>query len=45
MKEAYEKDQGRLFTSACSDRKSDNSFKVKEGRFKSDIRKNFFFLG
>ncbi|KAK4816771.1 hypothetical protein QYF61_022769, partial [Mycteria americana] len=42
IKEVYKKDGERLFTGACSDRTRSNGFKVKEGRFKLDIKKKFF---
>ncbi|KAK4824972.1 hypothetical protein QYF61_022498 [Mycteria americana] len=42
MKGAYKKNRERLFTKACSDRTRDNGFKLKEGRFKLDLRKKFF---
>ena len=34
-------DEERLFTRACNDRKMGNGFKLKNGRFRWDIRKNF----
>jgi len=41
VKDAYMKDGERLFTKACSDRTRGNSFQLKEGRFRLDIRRNF----
>ena len=45
IKGAYKRDGDRLFTKACTDRTRDNSFKLKEGRFRLDVRKTFFYLG
>ena len=42
LKGAYRKDGEGLFTRACSDRMRGNGFKLKEGRFRLDIRKKFF---
>jgi len=36
---AYKKD---LLSRACCDRRRDNGFRLKEGRFRLDIRKKFF---
>ncbi|KAK4818993.1 hypothetical protein QYF61_022824 [Mycteria americana] len=44
LKGAYEKDEDRLFSRACSNRTRGNGFKLKEGRFRLDIRKNFFTM-
>ena len=42
LKGAYKKPGKRLFTRSCSDRTMDNGFKLKEDRFRLDIRKKFF---
>jgi len=44
LKGACKKAVEELFTSACSDRRRGNGFKLKEGRFRSDIRKKFFVM-
>jgi len=41
---AYKKAGEELFTRTCSNRTTGNSFKLKEGRFRSDIRKKFFTM-
>lgn len=42
LKGAYEKGGDRLFSKSCC-RTRDNVFKLKEGRFRIDIRKKFFY--
>ena len=42
LKGAYEKAGEGLFTRACSDRTRGNGFKLKENRFRLDIRRKFF---
>jgi len=42
LKGAYKKDGGKLFSRACCSRTRGNSFKLEEGRFRLDIRKQFF---
>jgi len=44
LKGTYKKAGEGLFTRVCSDRRRGNCFKVKEGRFRLDIRKKFFTL-
>jgi len=42
LKGAYRKDGEGLFTRVCSDRTRGNGCTLKEGRFRLDIRKEFF---
>ncbi|GAB0179895.1 hypothetical protein GRJ2_000454800 [Grus japonensis] len=42
LKGAYQKGGEGLFTRACSDRTRGNGYKLKDGRFRLDIRKKFF---
>ena len=44
LKGAYKKDGEGLFIRECSDRMRGNSFNLKEGRFRLDIRKKFFTI-
>jgi len=44
LKGAYSNDGEGLFTRECSDRMRNNSIKLKESRFRSEIRKKFFTL-
>ena len=44
LKVAYGKERENLFNKACCDRTRSNGFKLREGRFRLDIRKKFFTL-
>jgi len=42
LKGPYRNDGENLYSKACCDRTSGNGFKLKEDRFRLDIRKKFF---
>ena len=44
LKGAYKKDGDKLLSRACSDRTGSNGFKLKEGRFRLDVRQKFFTM-
>jgi len=42
LKGTYREDGDNLFSKACCDRTRSNGFKLREGRFRLDIRNTFF---
>jgi len=42
LKGAYRKDEDNVFSKACSDSTRSNGFKLRKGRCRLAIRKNFF---
>jgi len=44
LKGAHRRDGENLFSKACCDRTRSNGFKLREGRFRLDIRKKFFTM-
>ena len=45
LKWAYREDGENLFSKACCDRTRSNGFKLREGRFRLEIRKQCFTMG
>ena len=43
LKEAYRKDGDNLLSQACCVRTRSNGFKLREGRFRLEIRTTFFY--
>jgi len=44
LKEAYENDRGKCFSSTCCDRTRGSGLKLKEGRFRLYLRKKFLTM-
>ena len=45
LKGAYKQEENQLFTQMDSDRTRGNGFKLKEGKFRLDVRGKFFAEG
>jgi len=44
LKGSYKKDGENIFSNNCCDRTRSHSFKLREGRFRLDVRKKFFTM-
>jgi len=44
LKGSCRKDGENIFNKACCDRTRSNGFKLREGRFRLDVRKKFFTM-
>jgi len=44
LKGFYRKDEENIFSTACCNRTRNNGFKLRESRFRLDIRKKFFTM-
>jgi len=43
LKGAYRKDEENIYSKDCCDRTRSNGFKLKEGRFRLDIKEEVFY--
>jgi len=44
LKVAYRKEGDNFFSKACCDRRRSNGFKLSVGRFRLDLKRNFFTM-
>jgi len=44
LKGAYKNDRNKVFSRACCNRTRGNHFKLREGKFRLDIRRKFFTM-